>query len=277
LHRILQEAHQERKSINTDLSSANYESDMASALDAKWTNGFLFRRIFKAKFARIKTDAETAKARRDELAEQLRLTTVATQVEIDADQAEPYYRMRDEFAALSNSRMIWDTVSEQAIDGRRERSIAVRAISRTPVRFSLGACDLIEWDQKVPKLGNANGGDLYLFPGFILFYSSHAAFSIVDFTDVKLSFIAQAFHETDGVPADSTVVGHIWLKANKDGSPDRRFANNHKIPIAAYGKLVFTSSTGMREEYLCSNAELTARFANAWETFERSLDGGGDK
>ena len=50
--------------------------------------------------------------------------------------------------------------------------------------FSLGKCDLIHWEQKVPHLQNINGGDLFLYPGFILYRAAREAFSVIDFHDV---------------------------------------------------------------------------------------------
>jgi hypothetical protein len=54
--------------------------------------------------------------------------------------------------------------------------------------------------------------------------------------------------EPDPVPKDSRVVGQTWAKANKDGSRDKRFADNYEIPIALYGSLVLKSDNGLWEE-----------------------------
>ena len=75
------------------------------------------------------------------------------------------------------------------------------------------------------------------------------------------------FHENESVPSDSRVVGHTWLKANKDGSPDRRFADNYQIPIAECGRLRITSGTGLNEEYMVSSASVAVEFAKAWTEF----------
>jgi hypothetical protein len=42
------------------------------------------------------------------------------------------------------------------------------AIERERVSFELTHCDLIDWDQKVPHLKNAKGGELFLYPGLVL-------------------------------------------------------------------------------------------------------------
>lgn len=67
------------------------------------------------------------------------------------------------------------------------------------------------------------------------------------------------------------MIGHTWKKANKDGSPDRRFANNYEIPIVAYGGIRITSKGGLNEEYLISNAAAAQGFAQTWTTFKEAL------
>jgi hypothetical protein len=47
------------------------------------------------------------------------------------------------------------------------------------------------------------------------------------------------------VPGDAKVVGHTWLKASKDGSPDRRLTDNYQIPIVAYAFLTLKSWVGL--------------------------------
>jgi hypothetical protein len=81
----------------------------------------------------------------------------------------------------------------------------------------------------VPYLANANGGDLFIYPGFILFYISVDAFALVEVSQVEITFRLSPFIEEEAVPSDTRVVRHAWKKANKDGSPDRRFANNYQI------------------------------------------------
>ena len=55
----------------------------------------LLKKIFKQKFAKRKEESETADAKvaELELEEQLRLTTIATHVDIAKKQAEPYFKL----------------------------------------------------------------------------------------------------------------------------------------------------------------------------------------
>jgi hypothetical protein len=92
-------------------------------------------------------------------------------------------------------------------------------------------------------------GDLFLYPGFIRYRATKEAFSVIAFHDVKTTTASVNFQEVDGVPSDSRTIGQTWVKANKDGSRDRRFTNNYQIPIAMYGLLVLKTDSGLWEEF----------------------------
>jgi hypothetical protein len=145
--------------------------------------------------------------------------------------------------------------------------VACTRLDRQRVLFSLGSCDLIQWEQKLPHLQNANGGDLFLYPGFILYRAAREAFSVIDFHDLTGNAVLVKFHVGQGVPTDSTVIGQTWAKCNKDGSRDRRFVNNYQIPIALYSSWTLKSNTGLWEEFHFSNPERLQRFVEALKAF----------
>jgi hypothetical protein len=136
----------------------------------------------------------------------------------------------------------------------------------------MDSCDLIQWDERVPHLKNAKGGDFYLYPGFILYRAAREAFSVIEYHDVKGQAIALSFQEEEQVPSDSKVIGHTWAKANKDGSRDKRFADNHQIPIAQYGSVTLKSQNGLWEEFHFSNPDRMVRFLAALNAFTSSFD-----
>jgi hypothetical protein len=231
------------------------------------------KRLFKQPFAIRKETAEIAVAKLAELQEQLRLTAIATEITLDPEQAEPYYRMRDEFAVLSGCQKIWNVLTEKQIDRVAERSTANTVITRNPVSFALDSCDLIQWEQKVPHLQNHTGGDMYIYPGFILSRASKQAFALIDFQTVTLKLVSTSFTETDTIPTDSQVIRQTWAKSNKDGSPDRRFQGNYQIPVLRYGSLLFSTPDGLDVRYMCSNPVFAERFARAWGALRMSFDG----
>jgi hypothetical protein len=90
---------------------------------------------------------------------------------------------------------------------------------------------------------------------------------VIDFQDIKGNASLVKFQEDQQVPHDSKVIGQTWAKANKDGSRDKRFANNYQIPIVAYASLSLKSDTGLWEEFQFSNPERLQLFLEAWKSF----------
>jgi hypothetical protein len=272
LKRLIQNASQQRNEISQELDTARSENVEAISRYDKWEGGFLFKRLFKSSFAKRKADAEMTTDKVKELEEQLRLSTIATHIEIEKEQADLYYRLKDEFAALCEGTSIWDVKTRQATDKFHERTTANLRIGRERVRFNLATCDLIDWDEKVPHIQNAKGGSFFLYPGFILYRTAREAFSAIEYHDVQGQASMLAFQEEEGVPSDSKVIGQTWAKSNKDGSRDKRFAENYQIPIAQYGQVTLKSDSGLWEEFHFSNPQRLNNFLSMLNNFTSSFE-----
>lgn len=268
---LLITAQDERAKLLPELHEAQNEGARLRAKHERWKKGWLFRHLFRGYFARLGEMSVEATEKEAELQEQERLSRLATEFDLPENLKDAFSRVCDAAAMLSRSQRIWDTLSSTATDRYRERTTASHSIQRKPVVISLGSCDLIESSWKVPYLMNANGGEMFIYPAFILYHVSHEAFALVDIRDANLDYTPTSFIEEEAIPTDAQLIGHTWKKANKDGSPDRRFANNYQIPILAYGDIRLTSKSGLHEEYLISNATAAQGFAQAWTAFKNAL------
>jgi hypothetical protein len=85
----------------------------------------------------------------------------------------------------------------------------------------------------------------------------------IDYKDLKVTASSVSFREGEALPRDATIEGHTWQYVNRDGGPDQRFRSNRSIPIALYGELGFTSSSGLNEVFLCSRNEVAPALATA--------------
>jgi hypothetical protein len=271
LKQLVQNAYQQYQDVSRDLDVARTAKAEWESKFQSWENGILLKKLFKKAFANRRETFETESAKVVEFEEQQRLSTISTQIEVEGEQAELYFRLRDEFAGLCDCAALWDVKSHQATDKFYERTVADTKIGRERVAFKLGTCDLIRWEQKVPHLRNAKGGELYLYPGFVLYRAAREAFSLIEYHDINGKAKTVGFQEEEGVPADSTRIGTAWAKSNKDGSRDRRFANNYEIPIMKYGDLVLRSSNGLWEEFYFSNVDRLLKWLNALNAFTASF------
>ena len=135
---------------------------------------------------------------------------------------------------------------------------------------------MLQTREMVLQFENANGIDLLVYPGFV-FMQSEGDLALIDLREVRVTYSQLRFIEDESVPPDAVVVDYTWAKCNKDGSPDRRFANNYQIPVACYGKLTLESPSGLREEYQCSNAETAERLVKTLADYQDKLRLFGDR
>jgi hypothetical protein len=262
--KLLEQSRIENHQINIELTQTRQDEQLATNKFKRWKNGFLFKRLFKNKYETIKNISEDTTAKRIELEEQELLSRIHTEFELSDQLNKTFNSLIDTFSQLSTSQKIWDTVGERATNQFAERTTAVRAIDRKLVNFHIGQCELIDSQWRVPHLENANGGDIYLYPCFIIYFITSDRFALLEYKDIKITFTPQRFIEDESVPSDSEVVDSTWAKTNKDGSPDRRFKENYQIPVALYGKITLKSSTGLNEEYTISNVQLCSTFIDSW-------------
>jgi hypothetical protein len=105
-----------------------------------------------------------------------------------------------------------------------------------------------------------DAGDLKVlfFPDTALVYllgQYHAA----PYGSLNIDFSLTRFADLSP-PQDAEIIGHTWQYVNKNGGPDRRFSNNRQIPLALYGIVRITSSSGVDLQMHVSNRTLAANF-----------------
>jgi hypothetical protein len=270
----LVQADRQFTSIETELEEATKTADNSVALHQRWANGWVLRHLRKRRFAELAAQAEEAVARRQELREQLEQSKLPTAFEMPDSVAKAYASFCESFQACIRSQRIWDNVAQRATNRIAERTTAGRVVDLKPVRFKMGRCSVIDTAQLVPHLENANGGDIYFYPGFLLYHVAETNFALIEYHELDLAVTGTQFQEENAVPTDAQQVGTTWAKANKDGSPDRRFANNYEIPVMLYGKLTLKTPAGMNEEYLLSNLNSCRLFGQAWQEMLTALQTG---
>lgn len=235
---------------------------------------YFFYPIVKKKICSINNDLKTQRQTVCELKTQLENCYVNLDVDFEPQVLEKYQYFIDSFKNLSQSQKIWHIISTRNISNSERvyrRTSAVADINRVEVKFGSQTLPEIKTKYDVLWLQNRNGHDLYFYPNFLVIYSSQENYAIIDYVDLQLSYQSTRFIETESVPKDSKVVDHTWYKVNKNGTPDRRFKDNYRIPIAAYGELLITNSAGIQEEYNCSNNEQTQIFVSAFNWYKDAI------
>lgn len=189
----------------------------------------------------------------------------------DQPTLDAYDALRRAHARLRASGMIWDVTAAFLTNQVAERTTAATRVDRTPVRLSETASDLLNTKWQGLKFDNANGEDIFVYPGFAMMRERGRDFALIDLREVEIDYSERHFQEEERVPRDTVIIGHTWAKTNKDGSPDRRFKDNYQIPVVRYGRLAIRSRTGINETYMFSDAAAALAFAEAFAAYRRAL------
>lgn len=264
-------AHSQFLEVERELNAAKDREQRAVQKYQSWASGWLFRKLFKKHFVVIGTRAEEATDEREQLDEMLEQSRVDTHFDMPDEVLHAYERLVEAFERCMSSKRIWDNIAYRQTNQVAERTAATRVVDLKPVTFRKGQCGVINAEMTAPRLQNVTSGDLYLYPGFLVYMVSESTYALVELTEVTMEVTHTKFHEEGPVPSDAEQVGTTWAKVNKDGSPDRRFKDNYAIPVMRYANMTFRSTRGLNEEYMLSNVAAADEFERAWNALIRAL------
>ena len=266
LKKHIEEARQERQELRTEISKQQFITKrLEKSLKNKQS---AIGKIFAKQEAveQLQKEVTDANEYLTDLCNQYEESQADINIECEDEIKEQYQRVKDTYIELLKSDKIWDIVSKRAVT--EIKSSIKTSIDRKEVRFTFDDIDFILSEHSAFHLENADGDNLYIFPAFILQINNSGGITLIDLHDLRFRFHKQRFQEDKSTtPKDTQVVDYTWEKVNKDGSPDRRYSNNYRIPIVEYGAFEFSTNSGLQETYYISNVLLAERFANEFRKY----------
>src|SRR5262249_40572181 len=146
---------------------------------------------------------------------------------------------------------------------------ANQLITRRPVKVSCGTAGSFAVTAPVWNI-TTRKETLYFLPDMVL-VRQKKRFGSISYRYLEVAASLNEFRENGRVPADAHVLRTTWRYANRDGGPDRRFANNTQIPVALYGEVALTSVSGLRITLLTSSSQVAQIFATAMQSYAAAL------
>lgn len=206
-----------------------------------------------------------------DLENQLKNSFVNIDVHFDKSFEEKYNSLLNSYKSLLTSEIIWDITSSVQQDMKATRSAASAVVTRTPVKFKFDNIDIIKSTYSAFHFENKNGGDLFIYPAFVIVTTDKKEFALIDIKDFQVRFSQQRFLEEEKIPSDTKVIDKTWAKVNKNGTPDKRFVGNYEIPIVKYGELEIKTDSGMNESYAISSFEKSEEFAKTFNDYQQTI------
>ena len=262
---------QEENTLKAELKSANEYAFKAQKRFNRFKLIPFAKHIFKNGFNSRKNDLTEKNDIVAELKEQLALCKVELNLELNDDYKSIYSDFKSAFENLLKCEFIWDLVTQLNVDRYSTRSAAYQSVERKKVKFGYKNISFINAKYDAFFLQNANGADLFIYPGFVVLYTNKEDFGLIDFKELNIDYLYQRFIEEEKIPSDSQIIDRTWAKVNKDGSRDLRFKNNYQIPVLAYAKLHLNSVRGLNELYMFSNSESPRSFSDIYSRYKSTL------
>lgn len=169
--------------------------------------------------------------------------------EMDGSIKDVYEKFVHHFSALLNCSRVWQYLHSENTNDYKYSSGAARTITRKPllkISTNKTPSKIFRTNVQIPYLGLINT-ELYFFPERLVIKRRNE-FGAIMYKNIECYGNITRFIESEGVPSDSVVVGQTWRYLNKNGTPDRRFNNNHQIPICQYSEYSFKSHSGLNEK-----------------------------
>lgn len=176
----------------------------------------------------------------------------------DKESLNDFEQMKAHWKALNTAKSLWQLTTSSATNDQKHHAGATSLVKRKKLKITEGCPIFFKTDMKYITLSLKNE-TLILMPDKVLVLKGK---EVGAFSYEKLSVKGREYRfiEHEKVPADAEIIDHTWAKVNKDGSPDKRFKGNRKLPICRYGLIQLTTDSGMDVRICCSNYKLIDNF-----------------
>lgn len=257
LKQSIVDAYEQKKTLNNELNQVKKE--IVSYQGKKSFRSLpVLRILFKSSLLELDSKIQEKSQDLSEINGSLNECIIDIDVEFEPEFENAYENVVHSFDKIRKSTVIWDITSHNP--NTSLRSSIGSAVTRVPVTFGIGVFDVIKSKYPALFLQNANGADMFVFPGFLLMRESSGKIGLVELTSLNIIYSNERFIELGTIPTDTKILDYTWQKTNVDGSRDKRYKSNRQMPIVQYGKLHLSTTSGINEAYYVSCAETTMEF-----------------
>lgn len=178
----------------------------------------------------------------------------------DPEKADEHTRRIDAWQLLAEGDKEWQVLTEQFNNNLKVNAGAGRSLKRVVCRIESGHPYYIRTNVDTIQILLNNKERLIILPNKV-FYVKKRKVGMIDYSDFQISVSNVRFVESDPVPKDAQVIDYTWQYVNKNGTPDRRYSNNRRLPVCLYGQVFLRSALGLNIELQISNAQNTKDFS----------------
>lgn len=177
---------------------------------------------------------------------------------IDPDSQKEYEAKTESWKSLKRCQKMWYISQEAAVRNSKTAGGAAKGIERLPLNITHKLPFYIRTNIE-PVVLNLKKETIILFPDKVLIVKK-SKIGAINYSRIKFDIHATGFIETETPPKDAEFINKVWIKTNKDGSPDMRYKDNKQLPVYKYGYIELSSTEGLNVKLLFSNEKIVESF-----------------
>lgn len=195
----------------------------------------------------------------------------ATQINVDSQLSEEekaaYSRLCERFEALLSTDKIW-LITDEVLTTQR-KAFSNISIKRCEASIYVGVFNFLKSAFDIPVL---DSGDTryYIYPKFIIKATDVCHFYVYPHDLGRLTTATVNYQESEARPVDAEFLKYTWQYVNKNGEPDKRYANNLRYPVFKYCCL-FVNTGNTTAKFMFSNYTTASEFATAYTVYANLL------
>ena len=195
----------------------------------------------------------------------------ATQINVDSQLSEEekaaYSRLCERFEALLSTDKIW-LITDEALTTQR-KAFSNISIKRCEASIYVGVFNFLKSAFDIPVLDSGDAR-YYIYPKFIIKATDVCHFYVYPHDLGGLTTATVNYQESEARPVDAEFLKYTWQYVNKNGEPDKRYANNSRYPVFKYCCL-FVNTGNTTAKFMFSNYTTASEFATAYTVYANLL------
>lgn len=195
----------------------------------------------------------------------------ATQINVDSQLSEEekatYSRLCERFEALLSTDKIW-LITDEVLTTQR-KAFSNISIKRCEASIYVGVFNFLKSAFDIPVLDSGDAR-YYIYPKFIIKATDVCHFYVYPHDLGGLTTATVNYQESEARPVDAEFLKYTWQYVNKNGEPDKRYANNSRYPVFKYCCL-FVNTGNTTAKFMFSNYTTASEFATAYTVYANLL------
>lgn len=196
--------------------------------------------------------------------------SVVMMYDLEDESREAFQLVYEAVSGLARCGATWHVNARGDVYDPKYHAGASNLVNRQSIRVGEQEPPYVRTNLSIVRIP-AGSRVLYFLPDQVLVYSSQGV-GAISYDDICVEFESTRFIEDGRVPRDAKVVDHTWKYVNKSGGPDRRFKDNHQIPICEYEQILLISESGLQEQLQASRIGIGGKLHAAFRAMSKTLD-----